>query len=254
MKKSMFVFCLTAAVGVALPSYGDTYTSASYVQDGLVAQWDAIDNTGIGVHDPSSTIWKDLTGNGRDLTLMSGGCWTNGTALKVSGAAAKGTGAAPAYRTIEIVYKMTTAGGRILFASGIDSKHFVLFDGNGTKGYFDGTKRNTPYVAWTFDATAIRSMAATYTADAVVDAVYRDGTAASGGTNANSWNAGDGVIMIGDRNASGSGYPWYGEVYAIRLYSGALTAEQIATNRTVDAARFTGVPRRLFTNLRVTKS
>ena len=27
------------------------YTSASYVQDGLIAQWDGIDNTGIGVHD-----------------------------------------------------------------------------------------------------------------------------------------------------------------------------------------------------------
>ena len=132
MKKSMFVFCLTAAVGVALPSYGDTYTSASYVQDGLVAQWDAIDNTGIGVHDPSSTIWKDLTGNGRDLTLMSGGSWTNGTALNVAGAAAKGAAPAPAYKTIEVLYKMKS--GNIVFYSGIDNKHYVLF--TGTKGYF----------------------------------------------------------------------------------------------------------------------
>ena len=48
---------LAVAVSVALPA---AYTSASYVQDGLVVQWDAIDNEGTGTHNPSATVWKDL--------------------------------------------------------------------------------------------------------------------------------------------------------------------------------------------------
>ena len=35
----------------------------SYVQDGLVAQWDGIDNAGTGTHDPAATTWKELKGN-----------------------------------------------------------------------------------------------------------------------------------------------------------------------------------------------
>ena len=30
---------------------------------GLVQHYDAIDNEGVGVHNPSATLWKDLIGN-----------------------------------------------------------------------------------------------------------------------------------------------------------------------------------------------
>lgn len=39
------------------------YDSRSYIQKGLIAQWDGIDNVGFGRHDPSTKIWKDLKGN-----------------------------------------------------------------------------------------------------------------------------------------------------------------------------------------------
>lgn len=35
-------------------------TARDYVQDGLVAMWDGIENAGWGVHDNSATIWQDL--------------------------------------------------------------------------------------------------------------------------------------------------------------------------------------------------
>ena len=95
MKKNAFSVSLAAVALCAVTAYGDTYTSASYVQEGLVAQWDAIDNAGVGFHIPDSKIWKDLTGNGRDLTLIGKGAWTDGKALSVSGASAKGASAAP---------------------------------------------------------------------------------------------------------------------------------------------------------------
>ena len=38
------------------------YTAKDYVQDGLVAMWDGIENAGWGVHDDGATVWKDLVG------------------------------------------------------------------------------------------------------------------------------------------------------------------------------------------------
>ena len=42
---------------------------AGYVTGGLAIRLDGIDNAGIGAHDSSATVWKDLSGNGRDATL-----------------------------------------------------------------------------------------------------------------------------------------------------------------------------------------
>lgn len=47
------------------------YTAHDYVQDGLIAMWDGIENAGWGQHDPSATVWKDLVG-GFDITLEDG--------------------------------------------------------------------------------------------------------------------------------------------------------------------------------------
>ena len=45
------------------------YTAKDYVQDGLIAMWDGIENTGWGVHDPNATTWKDLIG-GAELKCL----------------------------------------------------------------------------------------------------------------------------------------------------------------------------------------
>ena len=235
--------CLFTAL-CASSAIGDTYTSEGYLQDGLIAQWDGINNTGLGYHVPDATVWKDLAGT-YDLTLLPAKGWVSGRpALDVDRGTAQGTTVAPAYRTIEIVYKMTKKSGHILFHTGIQ-KRYVLINADGTKAYFDGRNQNTKYVAWTFDANAMRSMAATYADTDVVDAVYADGVSADAGNYKDQYGVGESKIMIGDRTKTGSNYPWYGEVYAIRLYSTKLTAEQIAANHAVDVARFTSAPPRL---------
>lgn len=174
------------------------YTSASYVQDGLIAQWDGIDNTGIGVHDPGAKVWKDLTGN-YDLTLLPKGGWSaDGRSLTVYGAAAVCSNSLPAYKTIEVVYKMKTPGGRLLFCSGgisqVNAFRFIAFnrdgEASGTTGYFSGAwKVPAKHVIWdSFDPSAVRSMAATYNnGEAYADngnvaAVYADGVARDDGS------------------------------------------------------------------------
>jgi len=55
---------VTPAVRAAVPG------ASSYVQSGLIAQWDGIENVGAGLpHDSSSRTWADLSGNGWDFTL-----------------------------------------------------------------------------------------------------------------------------------------------------------------------------------------
>ena len=37
--------------------------ASAYVQEGLIAMWDAIENVDWGIHDSSATTWKDLIGS-----------------------------------------------------------------------------------------------------------------------------------------------------------------------------------------------
>ena len=46
-------------------------TARDYVQNGLVAMWDGIENAGWGVHDPNATTWVDLCRN-NELVQTSG--------------------------------------------------------------------------------------------------------------------------------------------------------------------------------------
>jgi hypothetical protein len=46
-----------------------TPTARDYVQNGLVAMWDGIENAGWGVHDAAATTWVDLTGGGANWLL-----------------------------------------------------------------------------------------------------------------------------------------------------------------------------------------
>ena len=59
---------VAARNGAWAKSGGGVPTAKDYVQDGLIAMWDGIENAGWGVNDPSATVWKDLSGNGNDLT------------------------------------------------------------------------------------------------------------------------------------------------------------------------------------------
>ena len=57
---------------VAFTVQADSIPATAYVQDGLVVQYDGIENAGSGLHEAAITAWKDLTGNGHDLPLNSG--------------------------------------------------------------------------------------------------------------------------------------------------------------------------------------
>lgn len=56
------------------------YTAKDYVQDGLIAMWDGIENAGWGQHNPNATVWKDLVG-ARNADLTQHGSFTDESLL-----------------------------------------------------------------------------------------------------------------------------------------------------------------------------
>lgn len=103
LMKTVVVLALSVAAGVPASA---SLTSRSYVQKGLVAQYDGINNAGHdAVHDSSATTWKNLTGD----TSLDGVCatelsWVNGNGWTVSTNCKPVTVAAPGLAT-------TTGGG-----------------------------------------------------------------------------------------------------------------------------------------------
>ena len=227
-----------ARFGEQLPS------SADYVQDGLLVQWDGIDNAGTGVHNPSATTWKNLAGGGYDLTLTENGSWNaEGRALVVNGVSAVADGVTPEYKTIEVVCKRTSSSGRIMFHSGLKTR-FVLFDADGgnQRAYFSGDTADnqstvTKYVKQPFLGSEIDFFAGRYDDDGKVTDVFKDANQREDGARGNNWGVGTG-ITIGGRVNTSNPYSWYGEVYAIRLYNRRLTKSELACNHRIDCKRF----------------
>ena len=222
-------------------------SSADYVQDGLVAQWDGLDNAGTGTHDPNATVWKNLATSGSvyDLTLTNNATWNaEGRALVADGLSAFAPVNAPEYKTIEVVCKRTNNGGRILFNSGRKAQ-FVLFDtGSSMRTYFSGdtsgSGKKTKPLLQPFSASEINFFAARYDDNDNVESVFKDANQREEDTYYNEWNPGKG-ITIGARIAvknSATEYPWYGEMYAIRLYNRRLTKAELARNHRIDCKRF----------------
>ncbi len=235
-------------------------TARSYVQRGLVACYDGIDNAGAGTHDPSSTIWKDLTGNGYDGSLSAGigwngNCWTNDTANK---GVALGSGISEnvfstGTFTIQFACKSPAAtknGIRMnFFGQYQQDESFNIERANHSTHYslrlygyglgtspanYDWNPQNAAsatvpdrfFSASVSVAPTFQSMWIDGQPRLFKDAVFN---APSGSANA---------YVGGEENRQNMAF--VGSYYAFRVYNRVLTADEIAVNAAVDAIRFGG--------------
>ena len=58
-QKHKVILAVAAAWAAVVPAAADTLSAASYAQDGLVGQWDGIENVGAGLHDSTTNYWTD---------------------------------------------------------------------------------------------------------------------------------------------------------------------------------------------------
>lgn len=129
---------LIVAAGVALVCSAHGYDSSSYEQDGLIAQWDGIDNAGAGIgHNAEATQWIDLKHGyafdlksvtvGETYMSFSGGTGSYGVMTAEESALAFPSGA----KTVEVVCQFTKTGTQVVL-HGPTASGIAFGDGDGT--------------------------------------------------------------------------------------------------------------------------
>ena len=247
MKKSIVSALLLACTGaLALPVHQALLTASAgttglYVQDGLIACWDGIENAGAGVHDSSAMVWKDLVAGyefsltgvtvDADRMTFAGTATSYGT---LSGSDTTATFVAAKNGTMEIVYaSRNSAPSQVLLQSTSGSG---LAFGYSSKGNIIPSTINSSLFPYTLD-TATNSVSIRYSAGIPVSPIYQNGSSLAASSSKDYWGSpNSATTFIGNRASKATGFP--GSIYCIRLYNRQLTDAEIAANHALDVKRF----------------
>ena len=201
----------------------------------MTAHWDGIDNAGHGLHNPTNNIWKNLATDGQDLTVVSG-LWSDMTLMSLGKDAPAATGAVQqAYTTLEAVFRNLNHGAStMIYSGGLQNRFLAL---------------GPAYIQWTSVAGSTnfnRTLPGVHSVAGVLTGskAFVDGSPAYYNTAyTNWWDPGTNYVHIGARICEYGAYAFSGDFYAIRTYSSALSATQVAYNFKVDRQRFGLGPR-----------
>ena len=216
-----------------------------YVQDGLVAQWDGVENAGRFRHSDAIAVWKDLVG-GSEITLASGKSLVGANFVQVL-KSKEIAGSCPELgidrpKTIEICahcvamgsntsgsYMLVNGGHKYILSREVtDGWLFTYDDGNNERVYRRGLS--------TVDTTAMHTFSCGYPGTTFKFSYDGQSVAVPGddaikpASTARSCNE---AFTLGKDTRPASF-----EFYSIRIYSRLLTAEEIAHNHAIDVARF----------------
>ena len=220
------------------------YTAKDYIQDGLVAMWDGIENAGWGVHDQNATTWKDLSGNGHALLLSGTALFgADHAELDGSGFFYKSTDISPFFAktglTAQVVSTKIDAGNNEgLYSIGLNTRFLWIWNsfqqGGGEMSFSKFVYSHN--VGSTFPNIA-RDAKTSFTI-----------THANGVANTFVNKTADRTVSVSPLSVSGTDriaigkiqnyQNFEGNIYCVRHYSRALTDEEIAHNYEIDKARF----------------
>lgn len=204
-----------------------TPTARDYVQRGLIAMWDAIENAGWGIHDATTRTWKDLVGS-RDMSLTSY-ITIGDDAVTFASNYQSGTYANIPFNDVvcvEFVYRANVA--RVAYG--------VSFNSSGTYKYIAWRQQGKHIFMGNYgknflvDPTAARQ---SYHYDYSTTRLYVDGQERSSTGTGGTFSAEPAGV-----NTYGGAYSIDGAFSSLRVYSSALTAAEIAANYTIDKERF----------------
>lgn len=246
-------------------------SSSSYVQEGLIAQFDGIENvTRGGVHQADSTTWTDLVGGTLAFSVSGGAAFEGGNALLVArnwNAKAMGGDAGAAVLsavksgryTAEVAYDQTE-GTTTTDTYGHYSCRMVMF---GHPRYWMGIGWNAsnqqkdcwiggspkglgrePNLNWviglTPGATCGQHTLSFLQGDGLCSAVF-DTTEKKGDVDsaADSYSQTFGLVLNGAHVANAND-GMTGRYHSVRVYDRALSDDERAVNRAVDQVRYFG--------------
>ena len=220
------------------------FTALDYVQDGLVAMWDGIENAGFGKHDENLANWINLVGSGEPILLQNHFIYTFD---KNSLITTDVVGINTQYKTVPIIASLlNTSEWTIEFMAVTFGKNTALLRTYpwGSGGMFVIERANNVAYLMATDVigtklfTGTGDKASGYMASYVLR--YKDGMLYR------DWR------VIGDDVARYDSIEWIkpqmittnysigqnNKYHFIRLYSRALSDEEIAYNYTIDKVRF----------------
>ena len=228
--------------------------SSSYVMDGLIAQWDGIDNAGRGVHNPSASYPVELVGStaqtltgtvparARHFELGSGYLtFTHPAIIDACNAGAA---------TVEILSapRGTLVHNGGLLAFGDTSRAFWIYQRNASgllHAIGDCTYHGVlsgEYQSLNLPAVPCTTNLCSFVLGADANAhLYVDGVEARG-VQRFTTDCTDAVCRIGSLGGSWTNIKPSADVFSIRVYNRLLTVDEIAANRAVDGLRFLDVP------------
>lgn len=205
-------------------------TARDYVQNGLIAMWDGIENAGWGVHDPNATTWKDLIGS-NDLEIYGNvlsNCISNiGLSQSAAGASFKIDGVS----TIEACHEYqggSTPYGIIVNTGGVSTSRIGLVHYGAANAF-----QTYSNIFWAYPEIGNQHA---ITLCGTTAKCYVNGNELQPVTHsADAWNNGS-VTIIGGRISGG--YRLFANYFCVRFYSRDLTAAEIAANCAIDKVRF----------------
>ena len=237
------------------------YDVGDYVQDGLVVHLDGIRNVGAGLpHDPAAVAWANLVdaNNPARIKKNNSSGWRNGTGYYfnydggVSHAQLDYGTPAMAQATFEFAFEgswdaQTARNWGPCFISGANNNNISLgtaasplyfrsVDWTGTSGAASGQEISDwswKQASFTFGAAGTGGLKS-YDQGVQNKSANRP-TAVEGSIPVTSWLVGNRMGQID------SGRQLTGIMKCVRIYNRALTADEVAANAAIDAARFEGV-------------
>ena len=219
-------------LSAVLPAVALKRTLNGYVADGLVAMWDGVE------HGDDPLIWRDISGNGWDLTVTQGSVWET-NALYCASYQKFGIASMPnrlippnSVEHVEITcFATARASNPLLFYNGNsnlkNSKNIVITAArNGVE-----TSQEKRHSACVLD-TGLFRISATW------DKLYIDGERITDTTfTRDTWSGGSESFALFGRS-NDTNYAVAGRVYSVRIYNRELTADEIRHNYEIDKERF----------------
>jgi hypothetical protein len=225
--------------------------TGDYIQEGLVAQYDAINNTGQGdkFHSGSATVWKDLTGNGNDCVFENANfAWAENKIIPNGVGWTANCGATPSTAfagevTMEATLISKGAGlNEHMIAKNYTNSYYLL------RGYSSGQSttvvwiNNQSYAAGTiFGNNTLVTLQGSFKNNGYAK-IYHSGTLQSNtsvGTQTLPINTGD--LYLG--RAQINSLPIVNsDIFALRLYNRQLDDSEIQLNASLDQLRFLSPP------------
>ena len=209
--------------------------ASSYIQDGLIAMYDGIENAGAGQHSDSATTWKDLSGHGWDLTLAGVGSssWQDDHYNFVAGSSTAGKRFTVDATDMGSVKTLEFCLYDSVTTNLLHYRNDFIFSIDGRYGGFAYKWIGTSGGAKAFPLGEISG-----SIDVDNNIMYRNNTLCEAQSSGRLIATDNSELIVGSvKNNGYRGYTTF-KLFSLRLYNKVLTAEERTHNYELDVQRF----------------